>query len=1449
MAAAPAPRPPLRPKRWLVWLRRMVGLGALGTLALASVLVAALLWLNSSAGLRRVLDRGVEAANGALLGTLVVGPADGHILSEFTVRHVVLLGPDGEELLAADSLTVLWQPLALLDRQARVDRVALHGVRGDLVNGPDGLNILSIFPPSDPDKEPSELPVSILVERIELTGDLTYDPDGPGESEPFAVADLETAAAFEMRGRWMEVAVERLLADVREPALGPIDLQGGVEMDDGAIPAFSLILHALGAEIGAGGRLGPTSAPDLDVHAVLADLDLDRLDALVEAPVTGTAGFDLTVDGTLDDLHVAGHLDVEESAADVDLHADLRAAPITWHGTVDLEQLDLASFLTVGPGMPGGPVQGIPSRVNGRITLRGQGRTPDELSGEVQADIDDSVLLGWHADRLALDVGIAPELALTIRSLALDAPLGSARLAGWSRVPDGRFGVEGTLAGIHLGRLGRRLGVDGLDGQAGGSMAVSGGWGSASGFWVDGEGEIAVDALQAPATTIARVTTTFDARYGATGLDGTVRGDAWEVQGGGIPLEQLSYRLNLARTHVDGEFELRFDEKITTQVRGRFDWSGPHPTVRADRLAFATWGSRWDTTAPCTITLLGDGAVHVDELDVLGEAGHLNITGTVAPRGLSDLTLAGKGFRLDALEPLLAESDTLLDGTIDIDLAFSGPPELPDVNLQVNGSGVRANEYGPFELSLGVVGGGGRTSVGASAGADAIEPLQLQGILPYTVALRGGGFDPEGLLHLYADIPLQDTSNLSTVIPQVASLPPSRFGITLTASGVGSHPEARAEVRLRDVRAVDLPTMYLDLEGSVGEDSYQATAELRNARDDLAAATVSGRFDLARLIAERVGGATPQATPYLGSAEAHIDLIALPVETLRLYTDAVEPLHGRLKGDVRVGGSSRDPRVTVDLRLVGGARVDDEYFDHCDLDATVEGGALALTLDAAGRNGWTLGANATSPLDLSFAEPRTTDERLGQPELVGTLQGRELPLSMLTAFADAVHASQGQVELDGSIRGTLLDPEPVVSVGLADGEICVEDLGVCYQDMALRARATPEDLLLQRLELTSIPAQDIGADAPDRRTPGEARIGTLTASGEMDLSGGLGQTTLDVEASDFWLTYNRQVKARADLGIRVRGHYPDLRVRGRVDVSLLKIEIGDEMSRSAWPMERDPDLVVHRGGQEAEPEEEGRRLAITDHLDVDIQVALARNSWLYLERSIPMGKIKPDIQFEGDLGLTMQDGSFWGRGEVRTVRGNLNVLGKQFKVDEGLVTLTGATPPDPQLDVTASYKSRHGDILLRVEGRASSPQLTFSSDEIADEADILSVLLFGAPMDEAVGGMTGGGGGDESAQFAAIGMMVGKQLGNAMATLVGHNAVDMVNLETGTAGPGTFGVEIGKALGERVFLITRYRYGVDEDENMFEGQLEFSVTRRLYIELRYGDANNGGVEVYVKWKL
>ena len=78
----------------------------------------------------------------------------------------------------------------------------------------------------------------------------------------------------------------------------------------------------------------------------------------------------------------------------------------------------------------------------------------------------------------------------------------------------------------------------------------------------------------------------------------------------------------------------------------------------------------------------------------------------------------------------------------------------------------------------------------------------------------------------------------------------------------------------------------------------------------------------------------------------------------------------------------------------------------------------------------------------------------------------------------------------------------------------------------------------------------------------------------------------------------------------------------------------------------------------------------------------------------------------------------------------------------------------------------------------------------------------------------------------------------------------MINLETNPAGPGSYGIEVGKSITDRVFLITRYRFGgVEEDQNVFEAQLEIQITRSLYIEMRYGDAGNGGIEVFWKRKL
>ncbi|MDP7111183.1 MAG: translocation/assembly module TamB domain-containing protein, partial [Myxococcota bacterium] len=508
--------------------------------------------------------------------------------------------------------------------------------------------------------------------------------------------------------------------------------------------------------------------------------------------------------------------------------------------------------------------------------------------------------------------------------------------------------------------------------------------------------------------------------------------------------------------------------------------------------------------------------------------------------------------------------------------------------------------------------------------------------------------------------------------------------------------------------------------------------------------------------------------------------------------------------------------------------------------------------DVTARGGGTLALAVSSPVDLSFAAARTLEERFGLPGLQGTLLGNDLPFGLLTAFVDGAEDATGSLSATGSVRGTLLDPHPEFDVSMPTGSVCMAPLDVCYEDIELAAHSTLENLELENFEMISRTAR-IAEDPGGRRNKKgvEKTTGSVHAEGSFALDpDNRGDAVLDVNAKDFWVSDTHRLRLRTDARVSVRGRYPDLRVRGDVEVRELKVEMGDELRRSAFSLERDPRLVVHRGREDVEEEEveSEERIRLTDHLDLRVHVSLDTNCWLFLDVStLPgLGRIRPDLQLTGDLELAIQQGEMFGDGDVRALRGNLTVLGKQFKVDEGVVTFTGSSPPDPILDVSAIHRSRYGDITITVTGRSRTPTLSFTSDEYDDEADILSILLFGAPMDELRPGSSTDQG-DELGILAAMGFA---QANQAMAKLFGHSAVDMINLETNPAGPGSYGIEVGKSITDRVFLITRYRFGgVEEDQNVFEAQLEIQITRSLYIEMRYGDAGNGGIEVFWKRKL
>jgi hypothetical protein len=1445
---AGTPGKPSRPRsRVLRWLVRLLALAGLVAGVVVAALLAAVVWLNSEAGLGTVAARGLAAANDTLLGEVRVGRTEGHLLTSFTLHDVTVEDPDGVQMVGAEALTVQWRPGALLRKDVVVDRVAIEGLRGDLASGPAGLNLLSILPRSEEEKEASGgMPVDLLLRHIEVDGEVVFDP-GSG-ADPYRVRGLELVGALDWTGGRQAVEVQRLAGEAIHPAVGTFALDGDVVLDSGTIPELALNAEALGATLSAAGAVGSMSEPDLDLEVVLDNLDLRGLEPLAELPLAGSVSAEIHARGPLKALALEGTVDLPRGELGLDLTGDLLGKPMAYDGTLILAEVDLSSFLTAGPGVAGGPDHGLPGLITGRLEVQGEGTSTEDLRGQIQASFEDSELLGYRADSLTLGAAIEPPLAVTLQSLELASPLGSADLHGSARVRDERFSVAGHVHGVSLARVGALTGVADLGGVASVDLDASGGWGGASGFWIEGDGYLAASSVRAPSTTVEQVRVKFDAGYAAAGPSGRVAGEITRAVAGGVPLERTIVDVQLESSAVVGTVDVLFRERLTTKLEASFGWSGPHPVVQLSALDATTFDSTWTLAQPCTVTLLPDSAVRIDGLDLGGVDGRLRADGLVAPRGVSSFEATGEELRLAALQPLIGE--TAVAGVVDLDLSLEGIARQPSVNVQVRGDGVAVDQYGPFALELGVVAMGGMTTVVVKAGGEDIEPLQLQGLVPFTVALQGAGWNPDGYIQLFAEVPLQHTSNLDRVLPQVRSLPRSRFGLTLTVAGQGTNPEVRGRVRLRDVRAANLPTISADVTASLVDGDFSVGAQVQDVRDELLLAQLDGTFDLQRVLAEKLEGQPVDRTrPYLGDLAADVNLVGLPVETLRLYTDSLDALHGKLKGHVLVTGSARNPRVEADLSLRGG-RVGTEALQKLTLAALVEKGALEADLQMKGREGGQLSVRVGSPIDISFARPRTTRERFGQPGLTGVIAGDELSVGLITGFLDGAYDPTGSLSVEGTVGGTLLEPLPEIRLGMNEGGVCMSSLEVCFEHAELRARATRASIIIDQLTATSRPSRDQSSRRKKDADSDAVSDGWLEASGSMELQGAKA-ISLDVRSSDFWVSCTRQIKLRTDVGLLVRGEYPDVRVRGGVTANMLKLELGDELRHKAWPMDRDQDLHVHRGAGEVDKEHATERGAsLLDTLDLDVRLVLKRNCWLYMDMSAvegvsALGSIRPDLQLEGDIGISLSGGVLSTRGEVSAVRGNLTVLGRQFKVDHGGVTFTGATPPDPQLDVTATYRSRYGDIAVLVEGRATAPTLQFTSEDLADEADILSVLLFGAPADQLRPG-AGAEGGDD---VAFVTNMITSKANQALSKVMGKGAVDMLNIEPGPSGPGSLGIEVGKALTDRVFLITRYRRGVPDDENKFEGQLEISISRRLYIELRYGDAGNGGVEVFFKWRL
>jgi translocation and assembly module TamB len=125
-------------------------------------------------------------------------------------------------------------------------------------------------------------------------------------------------------------------------------------------------------------------------------------------------------------------------------------------------------------------------------------------------------------------------------------------------------------------------------------------------------------------------------------------------------------------------------------------------------------------------------------------------------------------------------------------------------------------------------------------------------------------------------------------------------------------------------------------------------------------------------------------------------------------------------------------------------------------------------------------------------------------------------------------------------------------------------------------------------------------------------------------------------------------------------------------------------------------------------------------------------------------------------------------------------------------------PIDPGLDLTADYKAQQYLVHVIIGGTASQPSLTFKSEPDLEQADILSVLLFGKPTSQ----LSGGERTDLKSRASEVATgFAASQVSQQVSQALGLEEMGIELKQSGS------GVGVGSYLGQRVDLqhyVTRH---------------------------------------------
>lgn len=421
--------------------------------------------------------------------------------------------------------------------------------------------------------------------------------------------------------------------------------------------------------------------------------------------------------------------------------------------------------------------------------------------------------------------------------------------------------------------------------------------------------------------------------------------------------------------------------------------------------------------------------------------------------------------------------------------------------------------------------------------------------------------------------------------------------------------------------------------------------------------------------------------------------------------------------------------------------------------------------------------------------------RLETQPLEGTIEARIEDFSALTLFVPAIHVGEASAEAGVMLGGTLLAPRIEGDARLTVSTLSVPRIGTEIADLEARARMTGDRLTLE--------------------AGGRMGDGTFQVSGGASIENDRWEASLGVNGDDLEVLRLPALQLVASPRVSITATPGELVFNGTVTIPEAAIE--PILPETAITASSDV-IVIGREAPQA-----GSPVRIRGRLEVVLGDAVTVEG----------------RGFEGRLDgrlllLVPRQDTITAQGEIQFVDGRYRAYGQNLVIRQGRVLYAGGPIDNPAIDVIASRtrgERNEIEVGVRVTGTALSPFVELYSEPAMDEADILSYIIIGRPIDEA-----GEGEGVDLYQAAASVAIAG---GGALAERIGER-FDLVevSIESGEESDDT-AIVLGRSLSSRLYV--RYVHGILDDTSAV--QLRYDLDENWALETETGTRSGAGADI------